>query len=50
MEDAASKHQGSMHISSNALQRTQITFVLLPKKIEVGPRITVSHVSWETPK
>jgi len=50
MEDAASKHQGSMHVSSNASQRTQITFVLLPKKIEVGPRITVSHVGWETPK
>jgi len=50
MKGAASKHQVSMHVSSDASQRTQITFMLFPKTVEVGPRITVSHVVWETPK
>ena len=50
MENAASKHQVSMHVSSNTSRHLQITFMLFPKRVEVGPRITVSHVVWETPK
>ena len=51
MDEAVSKHQVSMrvmHVSSDALHRTRITFMLLPETIEVGPRITVSSLVWET--
>lgn len=51
MEEAVSKNQVSMlvmHVSSNALHRTHVTFMLLPEMIEVGPRITISYVVWET--
>ncbi len=44
---AASKYQASMHVSLNNLGRTKITFMLLPQMIEIGPRITLSHVVWE---
>jgi len=50
VEDAASKHQVSMHVSSNASQYTQITFILFPERVEVGPRITISDVVWEMSK
>jgi len=48
MDEAVSKYQVSMHVSSSALHCTQVTFMLLPEMIEVGPRITVSNVVWET--
>ena len=44
------KHQASMHFSSDASRRTQITFMLLPKFIEAGPRIIISHAVWESRK
>ena len=45
--EAASRHHASMRLSSNALGRIQITFLLFPDGIEVGPRITLSHALWE---
>ncbi len=42
--------QASMHISSDISRFTQITFLLLPKIMEVGPRLTLSHVIWEGTK
>jgi len=48
MDEAVSKYPVSMHVSSSALHRIQVTFMLLPETIEVGPRITVSSVVWET--
>jgi len=51
MDEAVSKSQISMHISSNDLHRSQVTFMLLlPETVEVGPRITLSHVVWEIKK
>jgi rRNA maturation protein Rpf1 len=41
------KYRASMHFSSDALCRAQITFMLLPKFIEVGPRIIISHAVWD---
>lgn len=46
-ETAPLKYQASMHFSSDASRRAQITFMLLPKFIEVGPRIIMSHAVWE---
>lgn len=46
----ASKYQASMQISTAASGFNQITFVLLPEAVEVGPRFTLSHLAWEIRK
>jgi len=50
IDEAASKYKASMHVSHNASGRIQITFMLLPQMVEIGPRITVSRVVWENQK
>jgi rRNA maturation protein Rpf1 len=47
---AASRYEAAMHVSSRASAQIQITFMLLPQAMEIGPRITVSHVVWEVQK
>lgn len=47
VEEASLNYQAAMHVSSEDAQRMRITFVLLPEKVEIGPRISVSHVVWE---
>ena len=49
VDEAAAKYQASMHVSFNASRRNQITFMLLPQMVEVGPRITLSKLVWEVP-
>lgn len=49
IDEAATKYQASMYISLNASRRTQITFMLLPQMVEIGPRITLSKLVWEVP-
>lgn len=39
-------YQASMHVSLDSLNRSQLTFLLLPQKVELGPRITISHLLW----
>lgn len=49
--DKTAKSKTSMHISTNNLHRIQVTFMLrLPENVEIGPRITLSHVAWEIKK
>ncbi len=51
MDKAVSKSQTSMHVSSDGLHRSQVTFMLLfPETVEIGPCITLSHVVWEIKK
>jgi len=50
MNEAVSEYSAAMHISLNASHHAQITFMLLPETVEVGPRVTLSHVVWETEK
>lgn len=47
IEEASVNYQAVMLVSFDSAQRIQITFFLLPEKVEIGPRITVSHVIWE---
>jgi len=47
INEAATKYQFSMHVSLDAIRRTQITFMSLPQMVEIGPRITLSKVVWE---
>jgi U3 small nucleolar ribonucleoprotein protein IMP4 len=51
MDKAVSKSKTSMHILTDDLHRTQVTFMLfIPENVEIGPRITLSHVAWEIKK
>ena len=50
IEKAVSDYKASMHVIHNASGRIQITFMLLPQMIEIGPRITISRVVWENQK
>ena len=48
--DAASKnHRVSMHFSFDSSRRLQITFLLLQRMVEIGPRVTLSKLVWEVP-
>jgi len=47
IDEAASDHKASIHVLHNASGRIQITFMLLPQMIEMGPRITISRVVWK---
>lgn len=42
--------QTTMQISLNTAHRIQITFLQTPQKIEIGPRITISHLIWKPQK
>jgi len=46
-QDIVSNFSATMRISSSALNRLQITFVLLPTLIEIGPRINISKIVWD---
>ena len=46
IQQAASRYSASMHISTNALSRTIITFVLLPEFKEIGPRISAARLGY----
>jgi len=50
MDEAISVYSAAMYISLNASRHIQVTFMLLPETVEVGPRFTLSHVVWETEK
>lgn len=47
IDEAVSEYKASMHVSHNASGRIQITFLLLPRMVETGPRIVISRVVWE---
>jgi len=47
IDEVDTKYQSSMRISLDALRRIQITFMLFPQMVEMGPRITLSKVVWE---
>jgi rRNA maturation protein Rpf1 len=47
IDKAISDYKASMHVSRNASGRIQITFMLLPQMVEIGPQISISRVVWE---
>ncbi|MFP3984555.1 MAG: hypothetical protein ACLFU9_00835 [Candidatus Bathyarchaeia archaeon] len=49
-EQSAANIQAVMHISTNPANRIQIEFLQLPQRIEIGPRITISHLVWRSQK
>jgi len=48
MNEAVSRCNTAMHLSFDSKGRVQFTFLSLPRKVEMGPRITISNTVWET--
>jgi len=47
-KDVASKNNRvSMHFSCESSRRLQITFLLLQRMVEIGPRLTLSQLVWD---
>ena len=49
LDEACENHHASMHLSFDSPRRLQLTFMLLSRMLEVGPRLTVSRLIWEVP-
>jgi U3 small nucleolar ribonucleoprotein protein IMP4 len=49
VDEAVRKHGASMHFSFDSSRRLQITFMLLQRMVEIGPRVTLSKLVWEVP-
>ena len=49
LNEAAERHNVSMHFSFDSKQRLQVTFILLNRMVDIGPRLTLSRLIWEVP-
>jgi rRNA maturation protein Rpf1 len=49
VDEASRKYGASMHFSFDSSRRLQITFMLLQRMVEIGPRVTLSKLVWEVP-
>lgn len=45
--DASTQYQATMRVSMHSSNRLMISFYTMPSGVEIGLRITVSHVAWE---
>ena len=44
---AAKSHRASLHLSFSSSRQIQITFMILRRMVEIGPRVTLSKLVWE---
>lgn len=49
LDEASENHRASMHFSFDSSRHIQITFLLLSRMVEIGPRVTLSKLIWEVP-
>jgi U3 small nucleolar ribonucleoprotein protein IMP4 len=49
LDEASKNHRASMHFSFDSSRHIQITFILLSRMVEIGPRVTLSKLIWEVP-
>lgn len=47
IDEAVEVHRVSMHYSLDSKRRLQVTFMLLDRMFEIGPRLTLSGLIWE---
>ena len=47
MDRASTRHHVSMHFLFDSSRQLQVTFMFLSRMVEIGPRLTVSKLSWE---
>lgn len=50
LNEAVFKYDVAMNVWLDAKSRVQLAFVRLPQNVEIGPRITVSHMVWKVGK
>lgn len=49
LDEASGNHRASMHFTFDSSRRIQITFMLLSRMVEIGPRVTLSKLVWDVP-
>ena len=49
VDEAAESHRASIHLSFGSSRQLQITFMLLRRMVEIGPRVTLSKLVWKVP-
>jgi U3 small nucleolar ribonucleoprotein protein IMP4 len=49
LDEACKNNRSSMHFSFDSSRHIQITFMLLSRMVEIGPRVTLSKLIWEVP-
>ena len=49
LDEASADHRASMHFSFDSSLHIRITFMLLGRMVEIGPRVTLSKLIWEVP-
>jgi rRNA maturation protein Rpf1 len=47
LTEAAELHRASLHFMLGSSKRVQVTFMVLGRMVEIGPRITVSKLIWD---
>jgi U3 small nucleolar ribonucleoprotein protein IMP4 len=47
LDEASENHRASMHFSFDSSQHIEITFMLLSRMVEIGPRVILSKLVWE---
>jgi rRNA maturation protein Rpf1 len=47
LDEASKNHRASMHFSFVSSRRIQVTFMLLGRMVEIGPRVTFSKLVWD---
>ena len=46
-DEASNRHRASMHFSFVSSRRIQVTFMLLGRMVEIGPRVILSKLVWD---
>jgi hypothetical protein len=49
LDEASENHRASMHFSFDSSRHIQVTFMLLGRMVEIGPRVTLSKLIWDVP-
>jgi hypothetical protein len=49
LDEASENYRASMHLSFDSSGHIQITFMLLSRMVEIGPRVTLSKMIWDVP-
>jgi len=49
LDEASTRHRVSMHFLFDSKRRLQVTFMLLGRMVEIGPKLTMPKLIWEVP-
>jgi len=49
IDEAGSNYEAAIQVYQDDAQVTHLSFFLLPEMVEIGPHVTISHLTWEVP-